>query len=266
MANKYRELCARAIQNNGGYSRGYHERNALSWEVGVYESIPDYDEMFKKVVTKVGDTYNIDPATPLDADLLEELKEEWESQSEQDALYYSIAESMRWGVTDCDSYRTIRPEIAHRYGLPYERFPKQFVRRKDECAYYPAKVEGWVVKDPYIVPMFDVTWSFQGRGGKHLCLNEFEGKSLEMSSEDLAERIRTDDSGEYSNAWCQQLVAFIHECDLCFTGAAVSQEFQYQCTFQFYQKLEEIEQETESRHKAAEDRALEQEIITNTKD
>jgi hypothetical protein len=242
MANIYRELCARAIENNGGYSRGYHERFALSWNVGVSARKSSFDELYPLALERLKEDHGV-TEPDWTAAALHNVKTDWDRKMEKGELFYWIIEDMQRGVTEADSYKTLRPEIAARYGLPYSRFPKKYARRNKEMAYYPAKVDGWILVDPYTVEQFDVSWEFHGRGGKHLCLTEFEGKPLNNCSEDLAESILQDDSGEYSNQWCQKLVAFIHECDLCFTHENVEKEWEYQAAYRLAQELLEAHEE-----------------------
>lgn len=245
MPNTYRKLCADAIERNSGYSRGYHERCALEWNVAVSANKSRFDELYPLALQRLREDYGVtEPAWTAAA--LHQIKRDWDRGMDGDGRnYYSIIEDMRMGVTDADSYRTLRPEIAARYGLSYYRFPRKYVKvTSDDVCYYPARKQGWKLEDPYTVPMFDVSWEFHGRGGKHLCLTEFEGRSLEHSSEDLAEMIRNpDNAANYSNEWCQKLLAFIHECDLCFTHQAVEQEWEYQASYRLAQELNDAHEE-----------------------
>lgn len=257
--NVWRELCARAVEANGGYSGSYSDRCALSWNVGLYAQWPSFDATFAKVYAQG----LVSQDEGYDSVLLQELVEKWDDDDFAQLIWDRVLEDMRSGVTDADTYRTVRPEIAARYGLPYCRFPKKYKRYTNERAFYPAKFEmqratsihpEWILVDPYTVEMFKVRWEFQGRGGKHLCLTEFEGGTLEMTSRDLAQNIRDDTGADYSNAWCQKLVAFIHECDLCFTCKNVDSEFEYQCAFQLSLELEEISHKTAAKVKEAAER------------
>jgi hypothetical protein len=244
--NPYRELLAKAIDQNCGYSSGYHDRFALSWNVSVDWGIPDSDSLISGAGLKaLGENYSITPEefhAAVTPEALEEFATEWDDESNQRRQWDWVLEDMREGVTGADTYRMLRPEIAKRYGLSAgPRFPKKYKRRTDECVYYPAKVEGWVLDDPYRDQlMFDVSWEFAGRQGKHLCLSEFEGRRLYMRAEDLAEHIRQDDDGSYPNWWCQRLVAFIHECDICFDRKMVKQEFEHQVAFRFANDLNDV--------------------------
>lgn len=245
MANTYRRLLADVIEKNGGYSRAYSERCALEWTVGVYARLSTFDELYPLALKRLQEDHGI-TAPNWTAAALQEVARKWDRDMENGTLWNWIVEDMRRGVIEADTYRSVRPEIAARYGLSgSERvMPLRYKRRTDEMAYHPAKKEGWIMVNPYAnIERYDVSWEFHGRGGKHLCLTEFEGKSLEHRSDDLAEAIREDDSGEYPNSWCQKLLAFIHECDLCFTSKIVEQEWEYQAAYFLAQNLLEAHEE-----------------------
>lgn len=273
MANKYRELCAKAIETNGGYyGRGYSDRYALSWSVPVYDGIPDFDEMLERL-KKGGHDYSLEPDTPLDPELLQAAREDWNDDARQERLYTMILEDMQQGVRDADSasYRSVRPDIAKRYGLSHmEAFPRVYRRKvPDDIAYYPTRKQDWILVDPWRhLPEFNVEFEFHGRGGKHLCPTDFEGNSLELSSEDLAEAIRDGamDQG-YSNQWCQKLLAFIHECDLMFTSKAASEEFNYMLLFRFWtDHIEEVVTGSQTLLKEADEREQQREITLSNQD
>jgi hypothetical protein len=124
---------------------------------------------------------------------------------------------MSRALSECEGYNTYGPATAARYGLPYQRFPKQYVRVTNESAYYPARKKGWKLVDPYLTVHFEAAYNLAGRGGKHLVVTEFENRTLDMSSEDLAEAIRDDDGGYFnralfSNQWCRKLLAMSACC------------------------------------------------------
>lgn len=270
----WRELCARAIEANYGYSRGYGERFALEWTVGIYVGVPDSDDLLDPRKGKPGvwealrENWSVTreefEATVSDKRLAE-WREEWDDERNKSNLWQFVVEVMAddfRGSVQGTTWASVRPEIANRYGLGYYS-PVRFERRdpdKDR-AYYPAKVEGWKrVSEFANVPDFDATFEFHGRGGKHLCLVEFEGVSIEHSSDDLADLIRNHNDergGCYSNEWCQKLLAYIHECDLMFTSKLAGEEFEYQCRFRAADELHDLyEQCKAEREEAAEVEAV----------
>lgn len=261
MPNKIRELVARAIENNNGYSSNWRSY-ALEWTVGVHESVPDFDILFARhaeiMEMHIGGT-----GWEFDEGLLQKLREDWDDERTQDREWQWAVNDMALSFQGAEAYNTMRPEIAHRYGFPVKRFPNKYVRRTaQDMAYYPPKFEGvrntryypeWKLVDPWALPSFEAEFSFEGRGGKHLVVESFEGRNLKMGSEYLADEIRNDDNGIYSNEWCRALLAMIHEWDLCFTPAAVKSEFRYQIEFRFAQRLEEVHDATAKlREEAAE--------------
>lgn len=131
---------------------------------------------------------------------------------------------------------------------------------------YQAAKEGWVVQDPWgHIPYFDVEWEFLGRQGKHLCLVSFEGRKLKDYSKWFAQSLREPPTAEeYSNEWCQKLVAFIHECDLMFEYKNIASEFEYLALFRFYCRIEEIEEQTKKMLKETAERQFwaERDVMT----
>jgi hypothetical protein len=255
--NIWRELLARAIERNGGYSRGYHERFALEWTVGIYVGVPSSEALLNPLRPEEGvwgtlkENWGVSREEFMQAvssEALAEWREEWDSDSRKQSLWDDVREGMGEmlrGNVKGTTYGSVRPEIANRYGLGYYS-PKLYSRLiGDESAYYPAKVKGWRIEGEFNnVPDFDATFEFHGRGGKHLCLASFEGKDIRGRSDELAEMIRTDHEswarGTYSNDWCQMLLAYIHQCDLMFTSEAASKEFLYQCTFRAADELHDL--------------------------
>lgn len=226
MANKYRELLARAIEQNQGYSRSYHERFALAFTVGLWCADLSLESIYTIAAKEFGTLPPLSPAV------------EWSPDNEWERGVQCMVASLE----DGDSYRTYSPDTANRYGLPYHSRPwlKYWRRRKaGDTAYYPAKVSGWVIVNPYCNETYRVGFGLYGRGGKHLCIESFEGVGLDMCSDDLAEAIRNDDGGNYSNKWCQRLLAMIAEWDQCFTSKNASAELEYQCADSLYRQMED---------------------------
>lgn len=92
MANKLRELCIRAVRDNGGYD----SRNPLAWNVKVR----GVDLSHKNMVKVAG--------------LNEKLKfAEWDENVQCE----SAIENAKYAITESDCYRMINPKIAKKYGL-----------------------------------------------------------------------------------------------------------------------------------------------------
>ncbi len=266
--NVYRRLLAAAVERNAGYLRAYRECYPLSWDVSLTASIPSYDKLFADrhqiVADCLGPLPDLDKFLPAKA--LTVLKDKWSNGAWRLGLWNRVTDDMRESLTGGDTYRTMAPEVATRYGLPVQRFPRKYRRlTMDDVCYHPASKQGWVLEDPWVLPFYRVKWAFAGRNGKHLVLSEFEGRRLDRcSSEELAEAIRSGAEGTYSNKWCQALLAMIHEWDTCFTRKAVEDEFVYQCKWQFAQKLEIIHDAAAEAGKEAAERDYwaERDIVT----
>lgn len=257
--NIWRELCAKAVEQNCGYSSGYHDRAALSWNVAVDWGVMDFDTLLP---IAMGGDYGPGADAVIDADLLEGIKAEWDDEDNQSQRWMWIIKDMQRSVSESAGYNQLRPEIARRYGLPGSEavMPLRYKRRTDECAYYPAGKPGWMKVNPFDnILQFDVECQFMGRQGKHLCLVRFEGQRLDVTSDSLAETIREADDrfgGDtaFTNDWCQKLLAFIHECDLMFTRENVKSEFEYQQAFRLGQELTEAADKTAANAKEAAER------------
>lgn len=226
--NHLRHLLADAIERNGGYSSGYHDRFPLEWTVGLHYADLDRDHIFKRVLKDFDSTLRM----PDDF--------EWDP----DRIWQWVQEDMYEGLNDDMSRQTYGPETAKRYGLPFERFPKAYRRKKDsDTAYFQSKKPGWLLENPYPCIYFKVNFELHGRGGKHLVVTDFEGHRLEgRNSEDWAAIIRNDDDGSFSNVWCRNLLAMIGEWDGMFTSKNASDEMEYLAADRMYLELVDIEE------------------------
>ncbi len=224
MANKYRELLAQVIENNGGYSAGRGGTFALEFTVGLYYADLSVEHLYKIAVENFGPLPPLTPAIEWDV----AQAWEWAQQNMTDTL------------NDNEGYCTYSPSNAKLYGMPYCTPPGlKYWRRKKEgdvCG-YPAKVSGWWIVNPYCNESYSVKFGLYGRGGKHLCIESFEGVRLDMSADQLADAIRNDEDGTYSNKWCQRLLCMVVEWEKCFTSKLASAELEYQCADQLAQRL-----------------------------
>ena len=219
--NIFRKLLIEALERNDGYGGNYrHDSYPIAFNVKVHGSC-DVDHIIDKLAE--GDPKQAKLARYLmDNDLIQ-----WDGDSE----WYWAVEQARESVTDSDSYRTMSPTTATRFGLPYTRFPRKYKRRTNEGAFYPAGKPGWMSVDPYTAPRYDVEFAFAGRSGGYVVIDGFEGKQLRgMSAESLIDDIK-DDNGGYTNKWCQALVAMIYEWDRCFTPRQATEEVRHHMAY-----------------------------------
>jgi hypothetical protein len=128
-----------------------------------------------------------------------------EKHAEAD-MFDRVTSDMRDSLSDTDSYRMYRPKFAKKYGLAY----------KGKGAEKP----------------FDVTFSFYGRNGGHLVIEEFEG----MRMKDF------DYDDWYPDQWTRQLCAMIEEWDLCFTKESIYAECGYLLAWTINLELEGLEE------------------------
>lgn len=229
--NIFRELLARAVEDNGGYYGSRRERWPLSFAVGLYYADLDRAHMEALAVQDHGVTKaQIEASRPLVA---------WNPERE----WTDVQQQMYDGLNDDDGNRTYSPATATRFGLPFERFPKTYKRRTGEGAYFQAAIPGWVIEDPYTCRYYDVEFQLRGRSGKHLVINEFRGRDLHgLSSERLAEILRSDEemhSHGITNVWCHALLAMITEWTERFTSRNASAEMEYLAADQFAQRVNE---------------------------
>lgn len=231
--NIFRKLLIDALEDNGGYGGNHRsDRYPIAFNVKVHGSC-DVDRIIDKLAE--GDPKQAKLARYLmDNDLIQ-----WDGDSE----WYWAVEQARESATDSDSYRTMSPTTATRFGLPYTRFPRKYKRRTNEGAFYPAGKPGWMSVDPYTAPRYDVKFAFAGRSGGYVVIDGFEGKQLRgMSTESLIDDIKDDDGG-YTNEWCQALVAMIYEWDRCFTWKTATEAVRYQMAFSLNQIVEEWQEQ-----------------------
>lgn len=233
--NTYRKMLAKAIENNGGYSRGYHDRFAISYEVGLYYADTDIDHIAQVAAEHHG----------LDLKLFEVVRDQLDWDEDQ---HWRWAQGdMAEDLNDDYAHNTYGPDTASKFGLPYRAFPRKYKRQTDEMAYYPSTKAGWILVDPYINLDFDVKFGLYGRSGKHLCVESFEGIDLTQSSESLVEEILSEDtyySSGYSNVWCRNLLAMMHEWEEMFTSKKASAELEWRLADQLTRAVEEYTQTT----------------------
>lgn len=250
--NSYRKMLVEKIANNGGYSRGYHDRFAIEYVVGLYLADTDIEDLAKVAA----ESHDMDLAFfyAIQDDL------DWDGERAWERAQEDMAE----GLGDDCAHSTYSPDTAKMFGLPYLRFPLKYKRRTNECAYYPAQKTNWILDNPYTNLHFDVKFGLAGRGGKHLVIREFEGHDLGVSSEDLCEQIEHDDCGDFPNAWCQKLLAMMTEWEQMFTSRNASKELEYQLAYRLAQSVQDKYDEYEAAAKEEVERKYwnERDVVT----
>lgn len=231
--NAFRKLLIEKLEANGGYSSGYHDRFAIEYTVGLYYADTDIEDL-----AKVGEEHH-----GLDMKLFELIRDDldWDGDKE----WQHAQEDMYWGLKNGDdcAWTTYSLATANMFGLPYDAFPKKYKRLTNECAYYPASKPGWILDNPYTCLNFDAKFGLYGRGGKHLCIEEFEGVKLKLSNQELIESIEDPDryygAPDYSNTWCRNLLAMMTEWEVMFTSKNASKELEYQMAYRLATLMEE---------------------------
>ena len=220
--NRLREVLARRIEDNGGYTRRYYDRYALSWTVDL---LPDLS--LEHIHKLTGDARPVPDEIAADWDeneLWSRAQEDAARCLDENCAYrsYSVPAATKWGF----AYHSPMGPVAERYK-----------RRTVGCAFYPAVVAGWIRVRPYNVPEFEVGFCLEGRGGKHVCVTDFEGVDLRQSSDDLAEAIRAGDAG--TNLWCRKLLAMMDVWDEALTSEAAEGEAEYQAASRLEMQMDE---------------------------
>jgi len=216
---KLREILASRLQRNGGYRRGRGEDFVLEWNVPVWIDA-NISNIIPELV-RIGEFLS-------EADVrlqYPEIETMW-NQYSRDGEFTNqswewLIEDMRESVTGGDCFKMWRPEIAKKYGFSYD--------------------------GPGADKPFEVEFGFYGRGGKHLCIEKFEGISL--NDRELIDNL-TDPEEAWPTLWVRQLLGMIEEWDLCFTEKAVQSEARYLLAFRFAEFIREYEPEEEEREAA----------------
>lgn len=145
-------------------------------------------------------------------------EEDWD----ENRMFEIAADDARRQVLGGDDiyYRTLSPATARRYGL-----------RED--------IE------------FEVAFSLEGRGGKHLCVTEFEGRDLydldlvEALQEQTGENVNHS-YGRFTNEWCRRLLAVMSEWEQLFTRKNAEAEVEHQLAFQMMLKCCDLQDAAEA--------------------
>jgi len=230
----FRKLLIEEIQRNGGW-RGSRESFALEYDVSLCGADLRFDSLLPLATLHHG--LNINALTPFIVDI-----ETWRNAWDPDDIYLQEQSYLCHSLNDDDGRRTYSPKTAARYGLPYHTsFPKKYRRKTDDDqCFYSADKPGWIRVNPYCCDYYAVKFGLHGRGGKHLCVESFEGRDLGMSSDDLIGQLLDEDGTYYHcipNAWCQKLLAMIQEWKVMFTPKAASDELEYQAAYRLSEEF-----------------------------
>ena len=216
-----------AVERNGGYGSRW-DSHPIEYVVGLYYTLGDLDDYADAMINE----------KTLDPRLWELIREDFSDNFDMNSHWHDVQGFMA-DMDDC-TYRTYGPTTAVKYGLPYEKFPNEYKKIDKDLAYFPAQKEGWKRVDPYINLEFEVDFTLQGRGGKHLCVAKFDGHTLEgMSSERFIEALEDPDT-QFSNEWCRNLLAMMDEWDEIFTSHKVSSQFDYLMKDRILQRIEDF--------------------------
>lgn len=209
MTNNVSHKLADAIESNGGY---YSRPNRwpLSWDVSVWSSRTTED-MARLHIKEARVKDRVAAAVALVTSESDNLSGRYAELGVElfdlDQAGEFAIEDMRCGLDEYDTYRYVAPEVYEKYGLPGDT-------------------------------MFDVKFELHGRGGKHLCITEFEGRKLAgIDAEDLRDAEYQEEVG-VSDDWCRKLLAYIEEADKMFSRESVRTEFEAQVQFQFQLAVE----------------------------
>ena len=195
---------ADAIESNGGY---YSRPNMwpLSWDVSVW-SRRTIEDIARLYIEESRDEDRAAVAVALVTGKPDNLSGRYaklkvERFNLNQASDWAL-EDMRYSLDEFDTYRYVSPGVYEKHGLPNDT-------------------------------MFDVEFELYGRGGKHLCITEFEGRKLaSIDAEDLRDTEYREENG-ISDDWCRKLLAYIEEAGEMFSRESVQNDFEFQLQFQF---------------------------------
>ena len=206
MTNNVSHRLADAIESNGGYySNSTPNMWPLSWDVSVWSG-KTTEDIARLHIEESRDKDRVAAAVALVTNESDNLsgrytKLEVERFNLDQAGDWAI-EDMRYGLDEFDTYRYVSPEVYDKYGLPNDT-------------------------------QFNVKFELHGRGDKHLCITEFEGRRLAgIDAEDLRDAEYLEEHG-ISDDWCRKLLAYIEEADKMFSRESVQTDFEFALQGQF---------------------------------
>lgn len=223
--NVYRHLLYKALAENGGYGK-----YPVAYTVKLWNVDSGVDEVYAAIEGEK-------PAMHLDLD--------WDAERE----YVRAQEDLCRGLNEWDSYKMLSPSVAKRYGVQYEKTPRQ---RMEELRVYQESggKSGADTRKPrkpwerYITKSYDAEFTCEGRGGAHVCVAEFEGMDMRRFDKEL---LLGDDCANYPNWWCQELLAMMHEWELCLTSKNACAKMLHGMSCSMEWQLEDLNRESEQR-------------------
>jgi hypothetical protein len=253
--NQIRKRLLDAVKSNGGYSQSRREGSFLAFTVGLYYADLSFHSVRQAYIKNLNGAA---PGVAFDDPFWMKLEANWDKDRTQSSLWSTIQEDMYRGLNDDDGNRTYSPATATRHGLTYytaKPAHARYARRtgKEVCC-YPASKPNWIRVDPYVCEYFDVTFALYGRGGKHLCVTQFEGVPLDSSDYSFEDKLRASPGDDayvprMTNLWCRKLLAMIEEWDVCFTEKNASAEMDCLAVYRMEQRVEEEAEEREAEEK-----------------
>ena len=147
-------------------------------------------------------------------------------------FWQQAQESLGWSLgRDCSNYRSFTEEACRFAGLTYKSWPRKYVKEDKNSPH--ASARSWTTSES--TPEFDAEYGLYGRGGKHLCVTEFQHKDLTISTVNLTERLEDDEECRYygyTDQWCRELLAAMQIWKEEFTPKAASAELETQVAWE----------------------------------
>ena len=205
MTNDVAKKLADKIKGNGGYYSG-RTMWPLSWDVSLWSKKAAAD-LARLHIKEARDKDRTTIAVALAIGKRDNLSGRYAKLVVEP---FNIDQASDWAIGDMrssldkdDTYRYVSPEVYEKHGLSGDT-------------------------------TLDVKFELHGRGGKHLCITEFEGRKLAnfthmFDLHDVGQRFVEN----ISDDWCLKLLAYIEEAGKMFSCKAVKKEFEYQLQFQF---------------------------------
>lgn len=202
--NSWKRAAINALRHNSGYRARYHEQYALAFNVKL-DYVDSSTEGVIEALREGNSDWPKDYADKAEA-YIESGRLEWDAEN---AWQWALEDVQR-SLEDGEGYNYVRPDVSKKFGLDSEG-------------------------------PFDVSYTQTGRSGGYIALTQFEHRDMNISNDELIERLESNDNNyHYTGAWCQKLCAFITECGLMFNSKTASKEVMYQLAFRMGQDVDEL--------------------------
>lgn len=130
-----------------------------------------------------------------------------DDQRMYDLVFQDAEESVRWSLDEgSECYREYPLSVMTRYGI---------TTAKGDCS-------------------FDAKYGLYGRGGKHLCVEEFDGKDLPRHLADILRNPEESSYYSFTNQWCRRLLAAMEVWDEEFTQQRAAEAVQDSAAWHLY--------------------------------